>query len=189
MEMTKTTHAKDRSEWRGWLEKHHTSETEVWLIYYKKGSGKTSISYPDSLEEALCFGWIDSIIQKIDDEQYARKFTPRREGSRWSEVNKRLVSKLAREGRMREAGLALVDFTMPESEGPRPKRSDMPLPDWLKEGLMTSPPAWENFTRLPPSHRRQYIGWISAAKREETRQRRLQEAIIRLERNERLGMK
>ena len=189
MEITKRVYAANRSEWRAWLEQHHVTETEVWLVYYRKECGKPSATYLESLEEALCFGWIDSIIQKIDDEKYARKFNPRRRGSRWSELNRHLVARLVREGRMTAAGLAKVDFTIPEVEAPRPKRSELPLPDWLKTGLMTSPKAWENFTMLPPSHRRNYIGWISDAKKEETRQRRIREAIRMLEKNERLGMK
>jgi uncharacterized protein YdeI (YjbR/CyaY-like superfamily) len=189
MEMNKTTSAANRNEWRNWLEEHHASEREVWLVYAKKGSGKPSITYPESLEEALCFGWIDSIIQKMDEENYARKFNPRRPGSRWSELNKHLVAKLVKEGLMTAAGLRVVDFQLPEADAPTPKRPELPLPDWLKAGLMTSPQAWENFSKLPPSHRRNYIGWISDAKKEETRQRRIQEAIVRLEKNERLGLK
>jgi len=156
------------------------------------------VPVPARNEEALCFGWIDSLIQKIDDEKFARKFNPRRAGSKWSELNKHLVAKLVKEGRMTGAGLATVDFTLPEADAPRPKRPELPLPDWLKAGLMISPQAWENFNSLPPSrgspgsstgHRREYIGWITDAKKEETRQRRIQEAIRRLEKNERLGMK
>ena len=187
--MTRTTTAANRSEWRSWLEQHHATETEIWLVYHKQASGKPSVPYLESLEEALCFGWIDSIIQKIDEEKYARKFNPRRPGSKWSELNKHLVAKLVKEGRMSKAGLAAVDFSLPEADAPLPKRPALPLPDWLKAGLMTSPKAWENFSKLPPSHRRNYIGWISDAKREETRQRRIREAIGRLERNERLGIK
>jgi len=189
MEITKTAYAASRTEWRVWLEQHHATETEVWLVYYKKGCGKPSVTYLESLEEALCFGWIDSLIQKIDDEKYARKFNPRRTGSKWSDLNKHLVAKLVKEGRMTGAGLAVVDFTLPKADTPRPKRPELPLPDWLKAGLMISPKAWENFNRLPPSHRREYIGWISDAKREETRQRRIREAIERLEKNETLGLK
>ncbi len=189
MEITKTTTAASRSEWRAWLEQHHATEREVWLVYAKKGCGKPSITYLESLEEALCFGWIDSLIQRIDDEKYARKFSPRRAGSKWSELNKHLVAKLVREGRMTEAGLAKVDFNLPQADAPRPKRPPPTLPGWLKAGLTTNPKAWENFNRLPPSHRRAYIGWISDAKKEETRQRRIREAIRMLEKNERLGMK
>jgi uncharacterized protein YdeI (YjbR/CyaY-like superfamily) len=189
MQMTQTTSAASRAEWRAWLEKHHATETEVWLIFPKRGSDKPSVTYPESLEEALCFGWIDSLIQKIDAEKYARKFNPRRPGSKWSELNKHLVAKLVSEGRMTAAGLAMVDFPLPAANAPRPKRPDLPLPDWLKAGLMTSPAAWNNFNRLPPSHRRNYIGWISDAKKEETRQRRIWQAITMLEKNERLGLK
>ena len=188
MEMTKTTTAANRTEWRAWLEGHHATETEVWLVYYKQESGKPSVAYLESLEEALCFGWIDSLIQKIDEEKYARKFNPRRAGSKWSELNKHLVAKLVKEGRMTEAGLATVDFPLPEADAPRPKRPELSLPDWLKAGLLVSPQAWENFNRLPPSHKREYIAWISDAKKEETRQRRIREAIRMLEKNERLGI-
>ena len=84
MEITKTTSAANRSEWRAWLEQYHATETEVWLVYAKKGSGIPSLTYLESLEEALCFGWIDTIIQKIDAQKYARKINPRRSGSKWS---------------------------------------------------------------------------------------------------------
>ncbi|MCX6033571.1 MAG: YdeI/OmpD-associated family protein [Chloroflexi bacterium] len=189
MEITKTASATNRSEWRAWLEHHHATETEVWLVDYKKGSGKPSTTYLESLEEVLCFGWIDSIIQKIDDEKYARKFNPRRAGSKWSELNKHLVAKLVKEGRMTGAGLAMVDFRLPDANAPRPKRAELPLADWLKAGLMVSLKAWKNFNGLPTSHRREYIGWISDAKKKETRQRRIREAIERLEKNETLGLK
>ena len=95
-----------RVEWRDWLSQHGQSETEVWLIYYRKDSGRPRIPYDDAVEEALCFGWIDSIVKRMDDEKFAQKFTPRRYGSRWSELNVRRVRKLMKEGRMTEAGLA-----------------------------------------------------------------------------------
>jgi uncharacterized protein YdeI (YjbR/CyaY-like superfamily) len=189
MEITHTFTAPDRASWHDWLAENGASESEVWLVYYKAASGKPTISYPDSLEEALCFGWVDSIIQKIDEEKYARKFTPRKAGSKWSELNKHLVAKLIQAGRMSEAGLAKVDFPLAEAPAMRPKRPSLPLPDWLKAGLMASPKAWENFQKLAQSHQRNYIGWISDAKKEETRQRRIQEAIRRLEKNETLGLK
>jgi uncharacterized protein YdeI (YjbR/CyaY-like superfamily) len=188
MKITQTFTTPDRATWHDWLAEYGDRETEVWLVYYKAGTGKPTISYNDSLEEALCFGWVDSIIQKIDEEKYARKFTPRKAGSKWSELNKHLVAKLAREGCMTEAGLAKVDFPLHEAPASRPKRPALALPDWLKEGLMTNPAAWENFQKLAPSHQRNYIGWISDAKMEQTRQRRLQEAIAKLEKNEKLGL-
>ena len=177
VKITQTFTAPNRATWREWLSEHGASESEIWLVYYKAGSSKTTISYEDSL------------IQKIDEQKYARKFTPRKPGSKWSELNKHLVAKLIKEGRMTAAGMARAEFSLEEAPSARPKRPDLPLPDWLKEGLMTSPKAWENFSKLPPSHQRNYILWVSDAKREETRQKRIQEAIGRLEKNERLGLK
>jgi len=97
-----------RDDWRAWLLENHGAKKEVWLIYYKKQTGKPSISYDDSVEEALCFGWVDSIIKKIDYEKFARKFTPRTRRSTWSESNKKRVEKMIREGKMTEAGLSRI---------------------------------------------------------------------------------
>ncbi len=182
-------YAADREEWRAWLEKNHAIANEVWLLYYKRHTGRPRVPYDDAVEEALSFGWIDGMIRRIDDATYAQRFTPRRRGSTWSDLNKLRVARLVREGRMTPAGLAKVDFDLPDPHAPRQPREALPLPDWLKQELQSSPRAWANFERLPPSARRNYIGWISAAKREETRGRRLREAIELLERNERLGMK
>jgi len=167
---------------------HGKQEKEVWLVSTKAESGKKCITYQESLEEALCFGWVDSIIQKIDEEKYARKFTPRRRGSQWSELNKHLAAKLIKEGRMTEAGMAKVEFKLEEAAAIRPKRALIQAPEWLKEGLKQSPEAWEFFESLAPSRQRNYILWISDAKREETRQKRIREAIERLERKEILGI-
>ena len=188
MDITRTFAAPDRAAWRTWLAGHASTDAEIWLVYFKKHTGKPTVSYLDSLEEALCFGWVDSLIQKIDDDRYARKFTPRRIGSKWSEVIQRLVAKLIREGLMTEAGLARVDFSLPEGEPIRQRPAETPTPGWLKTGLRTSPLAWENFEKLPPSHQRRYIVWISDAKRDETRQKRIREAIALLEGNKRLGI-
>ena len=147
----------------GWPSTAPARTKSGWSIT-RPAPAKPTISYEDSLEEALCFGWVDSLIQKIDEEKYARKFTPRKPGSKWSELNKHLVAKLVKEGRMTEAGLAKVEFSLEEAPSARPKRPELPLPDWLKEGLMASPQAWENFSKLPPSHQRNYILWVSDAK-------------------------
>jgi uncharacterized protein YdeI (YjbR/CyaY-like superfamily) len=188
MEMKDTTYALSRTEWHRWLEQHHATATEIWLVYYKRDTGRPSVSYSESLEEALCFGWIDSLIQKIDDEKYARKFTPRRAGSKWSALNKHLVVKLVAQGRMTPAGLACVDFPLAEASAARPLRPPLALPDWLAVALALHPLAWQNFNAMPPSHCRQYIAWISDAKKEETRQRRILAAVARLEKNAPLGM-
>jgi uncharacterized protein YdeI (YjbR/CyaY-like superfamily) len=185
MELIHTFYAPDRETWRRWLEQHHANSKEVWLIYYKAHTGQSSVSYEDSVEEALCFGWVDSLIQKIDEERYARKFTPRRPGSEWSETNKRRVAKVIAEGRMTPAGLAKIDYPL---DAPPAARKEQALPDWLVTGLQASPLAWENFSKLPPSHQRRYVLWLSDAKKEETRQKRLGEAIVLLEQKKRIGI-
>ena len=181
-------YVEDRKAWRAWLERHHAAATEIWLVYYKKGTGRQSILYEDSVEEALCFGWIDSLIRKLDEERYARKFTPRTDTTKWSESNKRRVEKLIREGRMTPAGLASLGDLGAGSPLPASKR-DWEMPAELTQALAGNGTARHNFEKLAPSHRRQYVGWIASAKKPETRLRRAAEAMALLERNEKLGMK
>src|SRR5437764_14552104 len=102
-------YAKNRKAWRSWLKKHHKTEPGVWLIYYKKNSGKSRVSYDDAVEEALCFGWIDSIIKPIDEEKYMQKFTPRKTKSVWSALNKRRVEQLIANNLMADAGLKIIE--------------------------------------------------------------------------------
>jgi uncharacterized protein YdeI (YjbR/CyaY-like superfamily) len=184
MKTGKTLYVTSREEWRAWLMKYCHSETEVWLIYYKKLSGRPRISYDHAVEEALCFGWIDSIVKKLDDEKFAQKFTPRRDSTRWSELNQQRLRKLIREGRMTEAGLAKVDPSM-LGEKTRAKKitaaEDNDVPRYVKQALMANPKAWENFRSLTPSRRRAYIRLIMDAKKEETRERRVREAVALLE--------
>ncbi len=108
MKITKTLYVTTRDEWRSWLEENHKSEKEIWLIYYKKHTGKPRIPYDDAVEEALCFGWIDSIIKRIDEEKYTQKFSPRKQNSAWSDLNKKRVKKLIEEGKMTKAGYETV---------------------------------------------------------------------------------
>jgi mannose-6-phosphate isomerase-like protein (cupin superfamily) len=109
MESMRTLSVPDREGWRDWLSQNHKSEREVWLVLYKKGAGKRGVSYDEAVEEALCFGWIDSIIKKIDGESYAQRFTPRKSGSNWSASNIARINKLIREDRMTTSGLAVFD--------------------------------------------------------------------------------
>ena len=192
MRIPKTLYVTNRDDWRAWLEQNHEAEKEVWLIYYKKHTRRPSIPYDDAVEEALCFGWIDSIVQRIDSERYAQKFTPRKNNSRWSESNKRRIRKLLEAGKVTPAGLAKIsdgvlgaeERSKPESEAKGPV-----IPEYLEEALRVNGKAWENFNSLAPSYRRQYIGWIMAAKKAETRDRRIREATELLMRNEKLGMR
>jgi uncharacterized protein YdeI (YjbR/CyaY-like superfamily) len=189
MEIRKTLYVTTREQWRAWLTKHYQSETEVWLIYYKKHTRRSRISYDHAVEEALCFGWIDSIVKRMDDDKFAQKFTPRRDCTRWSALNKRRLRKLIREGRMTEAGLAKIDSVMLGEEAQaKPSKGDLgdllgdlDIPRFVKQA-MANAKAWENFRKLSPSHRKGYIQWIMDAKKEETRQRRLREVVSRLKR-------
>ena len=179
-----------RDEWREWLASHHESEAEVWLVYYKKHSGKPRIPYDHAVEEALCFGWIDSIVKRIDDAKFAQKFTPRRDNANWSALNKGRVRKLIKEGRMTKIGLAKIDLAvLDEKSQPKLKEGDIQLPRFVKQALVASPSAWKNFQDLAPSYRRLYIRWIMDAKKVETRERRLREAVSLLKQNKKLGLK
>lgn len=157
MKISKTLYVTNRYDWRTWLVKNHETEKEVWLIYYKKHTNRPRIPYDDAVEEALCFGWIDSIVQKIDDERYAQKFTPRKNSSNWSELNKRRIRKLLKEGRMTQAGRVKIGVGVLEaeerSESER-KTKELVIPSYLSEALRENKKAWENFNNLAPSYRR-----------------------------------
>src|SRR5262245_51584935 len=185
MQIRKTLYITTREEWRAWLMAHGQSAAEVWLIYYKKQSGRPRIAYDHAVEEALCFGWVDSIVKRIDDDKFAQKFTPRRDWTKWSALNKRRLRKLIREGRMTEAGLAKIDRAMlgdkPARAGQaKQSKGDLDVPRFVKQALTADGKAWETFRSLAPSHRRAYIRWITEPKKDQTRQRRLQEAVSRL---------
>ena len=168
-------HITNRDEWRAWLEKHHDAEKEVWLVYYKKRAGKPRIPYEDAVEEALCYGWIDSTVNRIDDEKYMQKFTPRKNESVWSEANKRRAGRMIKHGRMTEAGLAKIREAKRTGQWDRAGRRQYPteIPHDLKGALAANKKAGQNFENLAPSYRRQLLGWIMSAKRDETRRKRI----------------
>jgi len=188
---TEELHMTSRYNWRSWLEKNHDTKKEVWLIFYKKHTGKPNVTYDEAVEEALCFGWIDSIIKRIDDEKFARRFTPRKPNSKWSESNKKRATKMINEGKMTRAGLELVSQAKKCGEWNKacPLRKSFAIPKYFKEALKSNEKASSNFSNLNASYRRQCIGWVDSAKKEETRKRRLAEAIRVLEKGEKLGMK
>jgi uncharacterized protein YdeI (YjbR/CyaY-like superfamily) len=174
--------------WRAWLRRHHADTKEIWLIYYNKSSGKSTLSHDEALDEALCFGWIDSLVKHIDDERYAQKFTPRRPHSKWSARNKRRALELIRDGRMADPGRATIGFRSAKTLPGRTSQSpDVPAFVWRT--LKANKRAWAYFTTLAPSYKRLYIRWITAATREETQMRRLREAVGLLARKRKLGLK
>ena len=169
---------KTPSEFRAWLEKHHATERELWVGYYRKGSGRQGITWPESVDEALCFGWIDGIRKSVDAESYANRFTPRRPRSIWSAVNIGRVEELTREGRMRPAGLKAFEARTEnrsaiyayEQRGPG-------LPEPYAKRLRRNKAAWEFFQAQTASYRKLVSWWVSSAKKEETRLKRLGKLI------------
>ena len=185
----KTFLARTTKQWREWLAEHHDSEAEVWLIFHKLHTRVVSIAYEDALDEALCFGWVDSLVKRLDDRRYARKFTPRRVDSRWSTTNRQRYAALKASGRLKPAGINRAPTD--RSYGPLPPRFEMPptLPPYIEAALKKRPAALRYFGALAPSHRRRYVGWIESGKREETKARRLKEAIRLLADGKALGLK
>ncbi len=189
MELTKTYYAPTAADWRNWLAEHHAVESEVWLVFLKKDRSPDSLTYQQALDEALCYGWIDSIIQRIDDEKYARKFTPRQVTSNWSETNRRRAAALMRAGRMQPPGLAKANFPLPDESAPIPPRPQLTFTPDLEAIFQAHPLAWEYFLTQPAAVRRMNTGWVMSAKKEETRLRRLHELIDVMARRKPLGMK
>ncbi|MEE9166990.1 MAG: YdeI/OmpD-associated family protein [Candidatus Neomarinimicrobiota bacterium] len=186
----RTLYVTNRKDWRAWLGKNQGKENEIWLVYYKKHTEKPTIPYDDAVEEALCFGWIDSIIRRVDDEKYMRKFTPRKDRSIWSELNKKRVQKMIKQGLMTEAGSTKIREARRNGYWDRlsPVIDIQRAPADFKSALSSNKKASEYYQSLAPSYKKQYIGWIVSAKREETRKRRVKEAIKFLARNKKLGM-
>lgn len=157
-----------------WLAEHHDERDELWVGYYKKATGKPSMTWPESVDEALCHGWIDGVRKSIDRQAYKIRFTPRRPGSHWSLVNLGRVAVLIAEGRMTPHGLAVYEARVPENSGrysferERAELSAEQVADFRAE-----PRAWDFWNAQPPGYRKQATWWVVSAKREETRERRL----------------
>jgi uncharacterized protein YdeI (YjbR/CyaY-like superfamily) len=185
-------YARDRAAWRAWLEQNHAAEPDgVWLVYYKAHTGKPSIPYDDSVEEALCFGWVDSLIRKLDADRFARKFTPRREDSHWSESNRKRAERLVAAGLMTPAGRALIDVAKASGrwlDDGRPPVDERPS-QAFRDALVRHPSAASFFDSLAPAAQKLFILWINTAKKAETRERRVNESITLLEQGQKLGMK
>ena len=189
--MTRRLHPTNRKDWRLWLKDNHLNEKAVWLIYYKKHTGKRRIPYDHAVEEALCFGWIDSIVKRIDDATYMQKFTPRKKKSKWSALNKKRVAKLIRSGKMRKAGLEKIEVAKINGTWDEINTSArvVEIPVEFEEALHPNKEARDFFVSLSPSYRNQYTGWIASAKKEVTRQRRVKEVMRLLGAKQKLGMK
>lgn len=176
---------KNRNEWHNWLQLNHESLDELWVVYYKKDSGKSGISYQETLEEAICFGWIDGLIRKIDDERYVRRFTQRRAKSVWSQINKKMALRLISENKMTALGYRKIEEAKANGKWDKAYNlKDKPtLPDDLKIELQKDQKAWSNFNNFSNSIQARYIFWIDDAKRIETRQKRIMEVVKLSENN------
>ena len=181
----------DRDTWRAWLAQNHATAKEMCLIFYKRHTGKPGLTYVEALEEALCFGWIDGIVKRIDDEKHTIRFSPRRKNSIWSEQNKKRVSRLMKEGRMAEAGMAKVNEAKENGQWDQATvREEISLvPPELTAALARNAAARLNFEKLAPCYRKQFIYWVGIAKRDETRHKRVAEVVRLLADNKKLGIK
>jgi uncharacterized protein YdeI (YjbR/CyaY-like superfamily) len=169
----KTFDARTRARWQRWLATHHDSESEIWLIFHKLHTGKPSVAYEDAVDEALCYGWIDSLIKRIDDDRYARKFTPRTADSTWSTTNLKRYAALKAAKRLAPPGME----RSPEGRPVVDARRAADIPRYIERAIKRHAQVRKFWDTLAPSYRRLYVNWIDSAKREETRQRRLRQAI------------
>jgi uncharacterized protein YdeI (YjbR/CyaY-like superfamily) len=178
---------KSRAAWRAWLERHHQTRADVWVVYFKKHTGKPSVTYEEAVEEALCFGWIDGQLQRIDDERHMQRFTPRRKGSQWSPLNLRRFARLVEEEQVTEAGRAAGPKLGTRVAATSWRRPDV-VPDQVRARLEQRPAAWKKLLAMAPSYRKRFVHYIDSAKRPETRERRAVQVIGMLERNEKPGI-
>jgi len=185
MEITETLYAKDRVEWRKWLKENFKTKKDIWLVYYSKKSGKPRVPYNDAVEEALCFGWIDSTMKKIDEESFAQRFTPRKKGSQLSELNKERIRRLIRQKKMTVAGLAVINHLLDNPTGNDKLKI---APDIMKE-LKKNKTTWKHFQKFPLTYKRIRIGWIEGArKRPDIFEQRLRYFLKMTEKDKKFGM-
>ncbi len=175
-----------RQVWRNWLLEHHETSQGIWLVFVNRSAKTENMTYDEAVEEAMCFGWIDSIIRNLDLQRYARKFTPRKPNSRWSTINRNRYESLRDRGLLMSAGLKAC----PTGRcGDAPKISPEKIPAWIEERLRENDTIWRNWLALAPSYRRHYIGWLDAAKRPDTRKKRIDEALDLILHRKKLGLK
>ncbi len=180
----KTFYPKSKKAWRDWLEKNHQTEQSVWVIFYKKGSKKPSISWSEAVDEALCFGWIDSKPNKRDDESYFRYFSQRNPKSIWSKINKEKIEKLTNAGKMTPAGLEMIRIAKENGSWDTLNEVDnLIVPSDLKTEFDANQTAYSNWKAFPPSSKKIILYWIKSAKRDETRAKRIAETVEKAAQN------
>jgi uncharacterized protein YdeI (YjbR/CyaY-like superfamily) len=180
-----TLDARTRADWRRWLANHHASSPGIWLLRYKQHTSVESMSYEDLVCEALCFGWVDSLIKRVDDNRYAIKVTPRQPTSKWSELNRKRWKQLKAAGLLAAPGLAAT----PTANTYAPKPSIPELPAYVAKAFKANPKAWSFFQTLSARNRRDFVVWIHTGKRPTTREKRMRESIELLAAGKKLGLK
>lgn len=170
----------ERNQWRIWLEEHHAEESEVWLVHHRKGIRGATLSLAEAVEEALCFGWIDGLLRKLDERRYVVRYTPRRPNSVWSVSNIQRVERLILEGRMTEAGLKAIAEAKKNGQWEAAIRREEVevIPPDLEKALRRRKGALAAYQGLPDSRKKQYIFWLQSAKRPTTLQRRIEKIVV-----------
>jgi uncharacterized protein YdeI (YjbR/CyaY-like superfamily) len=180
----KTFYAKDQKTWRAWLKKNHSKEKSVWLIFYRKKSSTPSVYYPEAVDEALCFGWIDSKPNKRDEESYFQFFAKRNPKSNWSKINKEKVTKLIKLGKMEKAGLEMIKLAKKTGTWDALNEvEEIVVPVDLQKAFAKNKMAATNFEAFPRSTKKGILDWIRNAKRPETRQKRIEQILNLAEKN------
>jgi uncharacterized protein YdeI (YjbR/CyaY-like superfamily) len=174
-----------KREWRGWLIKNHDKEKEIWIVFFKKHTQKEGLTYAEAVEEALCFGWIDGILNRIDDEKHMIRFSPRKQGSVWSKINKEKSEKLIKEGRMTDAGIKSIEEAKKNGlwQKAYTNKKIEKMPSDLKEELIKEKQALENFNKFAATYKNMYVGFILAAKTDETRRSRIAKVVENARKN------
>lgn len=174
---------------REWLARNHEKTSELWIGFYKKESGKRSITYREALDEALCFGWIDGVRKRLDEDSYIQRFTPRRARSVWSNINTKRVEELKKLGKMEPAGLNAFAARDPKRSGIYSfEREELKFDGEFKKRFQANKKAWEFYEKLPPFLKRTVTFWVISAKKEETRWRRFEKLLESSARGVRLGV-
>ena len=177
-------------EWRIWLQENHSVEKEAWVVIQKAASPHEGLGYQEAVDEAMCFGWIDGKMRRLNDHEFTQRFSPRRRRSIWSQINRDRAEKLIEEGRMTEAGLKAVEEAKNNGRWDNAYTSKEPpeMPDDLLEALKKSPEAHRNFMSFPNSARFMYVHWINDAKKDETRARRITRVVERAKQGKKPGI-
>lgn len=162
----------NQEEFSHWLNKHHTEASEVWVGFFRKSTGHANLTWSESVDTALCFGWIDGIRKSIDEQSYKIRFTPRKVRSVWSAVNVKKVKRMIQLGKMRSEGMDVFNKRS-DIQGYSSEQRNLQLAKVYEEQIMANQPAWLFFINLAPSYKRDSIWWVMSAKKEETRLRRL----------------